>query len=67
MRPERWQQLDQLLGAALERPPAERAAFLAEACAGDEVLRQEVESLLRSEEVMARRLSSIATRRPHAS
>ena len=28
MKPERWQQQDQLLEAALERPPAERAAFV---------------------------------------
>ncbi|MBX3280419.1 MAG: protein kinase [Acidobacteria bacterium] len=50
MKPERWQKIDLLLGAALEREPAERAVFLAEACAGDETLQQEVESLLRSEQ-----------------
>ena len=38
-----------LCHAALERNAAERAAFLREACAGDEALRQEVESLLRYE------------------
>src|SRR5687767_15988395 len=32
--------------AALERPAAERAAFIAEACTGDEELRREIESLL---------------------
>ena len=32
--------------AALERPAADRRAFVAEACAGDDVLRQEAESLL---------------------
>ena len=32
--------------AALERPAAERAAFIAEACTGDEDLRREIESLL---------------------
>jgi Tol biopolymer transport system component len=47
---ERWRQLDQLLDAALERPPAERAAFLDEACAGDELLRRQMEALLRSDE-----------------
>jgi tetratricopeptide (TPR) repeat protein len=31
---------------ALEKPAAERAAFVADACASDEALRQEVESLL---------------------
>src|SRR5262245_33762513 len=50
MKPERWRQIDQLLGAALERQPDERAAFLAVACAGDESLRLEVELLLRSDE-----------------
>ena len=33
-------------GDTLEKPPAERDAFLTEACAGDDALRQEVESLL---------------------
>src|SRR5262247_4934647 len=50
MKPERWRQIDQLLEAALERRPDERAAFLAAACAGDESLQLEVESLLRSDE-----------------
>src|SRR5262245_62187531 len=50
MNHERWRQIDQLLEAALEREPEERAAFLAAACAGDESLRVEVESLLRSDE-----------------
>lgn len=50
MKPERWQQIDQLLEAALERSPDERAAFLADACAADTTLRVEVESLLRSHE-----------------
>jgi len=46
MKAERWQQVDQVLQAALDLEPGERSAFLAEACAGDESLRQEVESLL---------------------
>ena len=46
MTPERWQQVERLYQAALEREPSQRAAFLEEACAGDEELRQEVESLL---------------------
>jgi hypothetical protein len=50
MKPERWRQIDQLFEAALERSPEERVAFLAAACAGDESLRLEVESLLRSDE-----------------
>src|SRR5260370_38637648 len=50
MKPERWQQIDQVLEAALERERNERAAFLDQACAGDEELRREVESLLRAHE-----------------
>ena len=50
MKPERWQQIDDLLDAALEREPNERGAFLDEACAGDEALRKEVESLISSDE-----------------
>src|SRR5262245_523137 len=46
MTPERWKQIDQLLQDALEREPAERDAFLAEACGDDGELRREVESLL---------------------
>ena len=50
MKPERWQQIDQILEAALERERNEWAAFLDLACAGDEELRREVESLLRAHE-----------------
>jgi serine/threonine-protein kinase len=46
--PERWQEIDQLLAAALERPAAEREAFLAEASRGDPELRREVQALLQS-------------------
>jgi serine/threonine protein kinase/TolB-like protein/Tfp pilus assembly protein PilF len=46
MTPERWKQVDQLMQEALEREPAERAAFLAEACGCDDELRREIESLL---------------------
>jgi len=42
---EAWQQVDRLYHSALERPAAERAAFLDEACP-DPDLRREVESLL---------------------
>lgn len=48
MKPERWEQVAQLHRAALEREARERSAFLREACAGDEDLRREVESLLAS-------------------
>jgi serine/threonine protein kinase/tetratricopeptide (TPR) repeat protein len=50
MRPERWEQIDNLLQSALARVPRERSAFLAQACADDELLRREVESLIASHE-----------------
>jgi hypothetical protein len=46
--PERWQQVEPLLDAALDTPPEERAALLDSACAGDAELRAEVERLLRA-------------------
>ncbi len=50
MKPERWQQIDQLFNSALERRPEERAPFLDQACGSDDSLRREVESLLAYEE-----------------
>jgi len=50
MTPERWQQINDLYHSSLEREPLERAAFLTQACDGDEELRQEIESLLNSHE-----------------
>ena len=50
MTPERYEQIGSLFNAALEREPAERAAFLAEACGADETLRREVASLIASHE-----------------
>src|SRR5215510_6082357 len=44
---QRWQQIETLYYAALERAPDERAAFLAQACADDSGLLREVEELLR--------------------
>ena len=46
MEAKRWQEIDRLFDAVLEREPSERSTFLAEASAGDEELRREVESLL---------------------
>ena len=46
MNNDRWTAADRLFDAALERKPHERAAFLREACAGDEELQRAVESLL---------------------
>ena len=42
----RWHQVKALFQATLERPPSERAAFLAAATGGDDALRREIESLL---------------------
>jgi TolB-like protein/Tfp pilus assembly protein PilF len=50
MTPDRWRQLSDVFDAALDRAPAERAAFLACACADDPDLRSEVERLLASHE-----------------
>ncbi len=50
MTPERWERIKRLFELALERPPNQRAAFLAEVCAGDDQLRTEIESLLSSHE-----------------
>jgi hypothetical protein len=41
MNPERWEQVAELHRAALECDESGRAAFLREACAGDEELRRE--------------------------
>src|SRR6266849_2797730 len=49
MTPERFQKIEQLCHSVLEREENQRAAFLEEACAGDEALRLEVESLLAQE------------------
>jgi Tol biopolymer transport system component len=49
MSSDRWRQVEDLCHAALERPAEERRPFLVEACAGDEVLLREVESLLAQE------------------
>ena len=46
---ERWQRIDQLFHAVLERDPSEQEAFLDEACGGDGDLRHEVATLLAAE------------------
>jgi serine/threonine protein kinase len=50
MTPERWQKIVEVAEAAAELADDGRAAFLGEACAGDGALRNEVESLLESDE-----------------
>jgi hypothetical protein len=49
MTPDRWQEIEQLYHSALKHEPDQRSAFLKQACAGDEALRREVESLLANE------------------
>ena len=44
--PNRWATVERLYHAARARTVDQRAAFVADACAGDEELRREVESLL---------------------
>src|SRR6516162_9195940 len=51
--PEQWKKIKEIVGEALEREPRERAFFLEEACAQDESLRAEVESLLSASEKSA--------------
>src|ERR1044071_2865339 len=43
---ERWQQLEEIFQTALDLAPEMRVAYIAEACAGDEDLRRQVEALL---------------------
>jgi hypothetical protein len=49
MTDERWPRVKALFQAAVERPVAERAAFLAAETGDDAELRREVESLLASD------------------
>jgi hypothetical protein len=43
MQAERWQQIEKLFHSVLDMVTEERAAFLQQACQGDEALRLEVE------------------------
>jgi len=49
MTPERWRQIEEVFQAAAECATERRATFLDQACAGDDALRAEVESLLAHE------------------
>jgi eukaryotic-like serine/threonine-protein kinase len=57
---DRYRRVDALLDAALQQPPAARAAFLDAACAGDPDLRTEVEALLASHDAADSFLASSA-------
>ena len=48
MEPNRWQKVEQLFHAALQREPKDRANFLQQSCRGDESLLSDVKSLLTS-------------------
>src|SRR5512135_572264 len=48
---ERWNRLKDLFAAALEVPPAERDAYVSEACGNDPPMRAELLALLRSAEI----------------
>ena len=64
MTPDRDRDIERICQAALEHDAGERAAFLGEACAGDDRLRRELESLLAQESGAAGFLSTpAATRR----
>src|SRR5205823_12919131 len=49
MTPDRWKKIEELYHTARECEESQRVAFLNEACAGDDALRREVESLLACE------------------
>ncbi|PYR74858.1 MAG: serine/threonine protein kinase, partial [Acidobacteria bacterium] len=46
--PELWRRVKGIASGALDRADADQAAYVVDACGGDEALRREVESLLRS-------------------
>lgn len=51
MTPQRWQQIDSLLQTVVDVRPDQRTSLLDEVCAGDQALREEVESLLHFREM----------------
>jgi serine/threonine protein kinase len=50
VRPERWQQVERIFNAAIEREPHERPSFLDRECGDDLELRKKIEALIRSHE-----------------
>src|SRR5919112_156619 len=59
---ERWDAIMSVFTAALELPPGERSAFVAQACGSDADLRREVESLVAAHEGDADFLEAPITR-----
>jgi eukaryotic-like serine/threonine-protein kinase len=64
MNEKRWQQIEVILQQALSLPPASVEPFLEKACAGDETLRGQVESLLRHDGANSDFLQTPATELP---
>src|SRR5258708_10437455 len=66
MTTERWQKIERLYHATLEREESQRSAYLREVCVGDEQLLREVESLLaqenRAEEFLERPAMEVAAK-----
>jgi eukaryotic-like serine/threonine-protein kinase len=60
MTPEQWQKIRPILESALELDPESRPAFVKSACAGDEGLRVELESLLANQKQAGRFLEEPA-------
>jgi eukaryotic-like serine/threonine-protein kinase len=61
---DRFRQVEEICQTALDRPPADREAFLREACSDDEEVRQEVEAVLsnfgRAEVFLEQPVASVA-------
>ena len=64
--PDRWKRVSQITAEALDLPEGARSAWLCDACAGDEALRREVESLLAADAVAGRFLETAALARDGA-
>ena len=60
MNRDRWQKVEQLYRATLERDSSERAAFLDKACEGDDEVHHEVECLLGDPSTAERSLGAAA-------
>jgi serine/threonine protein kinase len=61
MKAERWRQIEALFHAARELRLGERAEFLVKACAGDEELRREIDSLLSEDDRGGSVLAGVAS------
>src|SRR5881296_854372 len=48
MMPDQWRRAEEIYHEALERSAGQRDVFVAEACAGDEVLRRKVMALMKA-------------------